>query len=584
MSSGNRRNIIVFLIWGIVFGAGSVVLCLYSTGMLQSYDRIAVAIYVCCGLFIAYSVSRVERLHCLRPDLPAFFTALFMSALLVVSMVFEFLMMTGRLGVFSLFDAFGQQPIFYLVVFCGHTLFFYLLYTSIHTVFTRCQRKERARPSYWEKEFILFAVLYAAVLIVLYIPVFPYISSPDAANQWQQLHGELSYNRIHAIGHTVFLKLLLFVFDDFTSVIIFHIIAISCIYALFSCYFLKKGFTFRLIAFVFCAALVVTTRVSEAYFTPWKDTPEALCLAVVLWFILRQLDAHEISDLSAAECIGLGMALAGCYLFRLNGIIALIVCGTYFTVSFLRKRCFSSLIAMLGAIFLTISSVNLYAEKVLKPVDMENGFSIQVFGSGIAAMVNSGELSEAELADVNALLSVDWMLETYKHPISKHLLIWLNDYSPEINENPDMEIFNNRFVLALGENKQEVIALYMKLMPRHFISCVKDVLGSIHIMWRTGPLFLCSYSFPVLLVLYIARKAKLSLRQYVVFLPSLCNTVSIMISTITNEIRYLLPTFMLLPVYFLYILMKNRDVQDQTGKMKSNDNRKNQFIEAKVVL
>jgi len=60
------------------------------------------------------------------------------------------------------------------------------------------------------------------------------------------------------------------------------------------------------------------------------------------------------------------------------------------------------------------------------------------------------------------------------------------------------------------------------------------------------------------LIVYLVIKAHLKPRDLAVFLPSACNTVSIMISTITNEERYLLPTFMLMPVFFLYLVCKSQ--------------------------
>jgi hypothetical protein len=42
-------------------------------------------------------------------------------------------------------------------------------------------------------------------------------------------------------------------------------------------------------------------------------------------------------------------------------------------------------------------------------------------------------------------------------------------------------------------------------------------------------------------------------RFWLAMLPILCNVVSILISTVTNEIRYLMPTFLLTPVLLLYV-------------------------------
>ena len=43
-------------------------------------------------------------------------------------------------------------------------------------------------------------------------------------------------------------------------------------------------------------------------------------------------------------------------------------------------------------------------------------------------------------------------------------------------------------------------------------------------------------------------------KHWVIFLPIVCSVLSIFVSTITNEYRYILPTFTLFPVLLLYIV------------------------------
>ena len=82
-------------------------------------------------------------------------------------------------------------------------------------------------------------------------------------------------------------------------------------------------------------------------------------------------------------------------------------------------------------------------------------------------------------------------------------------------------------------------------------------------MWNTPLMFSSSYLFQVVTIAFLAVGARLKLKDSIVFLPSLCNTVSIMISTITNESRYLLPAYMLMPVFFLYVVRKNSEYKEQ---------------------
>ena len=101
----------------------------------------------------------------------------------------------------------------------------------------------------------------------MYMIFYPYISSYDSINQWDQIHGLLSYNRIHSIGHTIFLKGLLSIYDDFIIVVLFQLVGISAVYLLFSNYFLSKGFPLWSVAAVFAVSLI-TDSSAELIFLP----------------------------------------------------------------------------------------------------------------------------------------------------------------------------------------------------------------------------------------------------------------------------------------------------------------------------
>lgn len=450
-------------------------------------------------------------------------------------------------------------------VFLLLCLFFYLLFFCIKNFWLRdfeiVSNRKKLKDMPQRKNYVFLALLFGLILLRMYMIFFPYGSSPDTVNQWEQIHGVLPYNRIHAIGHTIFLKGLLSIYDNYMIVIVFHILWVMAIYLLFSNYFLSKGFPVWSVATVFAFSLIVELMAKWAYFYPLKDTPAALCICLTTLILMKYSEEKKIGLFSATV---LGFALAWCWLFRLNGIIVFCVMGAYFSFSFIKHRYFRQLSLMLAAIILSVGFVNIYTDKCLKPAEYENGFSIQVFASGIAAMVDSGELSDEELERIDEFISVDWMQSNYSR-FKKNMLIWEIDGEISSDE-PELEIFNNKFVLDLGANKQQIIKLYFELMPRHLAVCIKDIFGSIFMMWKTPLVFTSSYFFSVLMIVLLAVSARLKLKDSIIFLPSLCNTVSIMISTITNEGRYLLPAFMLMPVFFLYIVQKNIEYKEQNAE------------------
>lgn len=404
---------------------------------------------------------------------------------------------------------------------------------------------------------LFMAMVFIVILAIQYKPLYPSGSSPDALNQWQQIHGELNYNKIHAIGHTIFLKGLLNIYDGYLIVILFHLVGVLCVYLCFASRFRKKGFSIFALTMVFGLALISSSASSTAYYYPWKDTPYALCVCVVT-LCLMDIQEHR---LTLPQAFLLGLALAWCQLFRLNGIIILLVCGCYFAIAFIKSKHYKHLALMMAAILLSVSFVNVYSAKVLKPTEYKNGFSIQPFVYGIAAMVDSGQLTQAEMDEIDALVSVEWMQENYATYAGRTDLIWKSDQDERILNDINLEFFNNGFVLDAGEHRAELIALYFRLMPKHLLICIKDILASLFVMWRCEEYFLKSYLFAFLLTVFMAIKAKLRFKDSIVFLPSICNTVSIMISTTTNEARYFLPMFMLAPVFFLYISQKKHEYQ-----------------------
>ena len=398
---------------------------------------------------------------------------------------------------------------------------------------------------------VLLFFLFSPILFLVYQP-FPYNTSQDILDQCAQVHGQLSYNNVHAIGHTLFLKLLLDIYDNLTFVVVFQMAMVAVLHVFFANYFYSKGLPLFLIAFLQGVSLAFIRNSTNAFFAPWKDTPAALCLGVVCLILMRYIDSGKLSKRTS---VILGLALAWCYLFRLNGIVALIFCGGFMSISLLKKKLFPQLILLTAVVAASILTVTLYSDNVLHTINRENGFSMQVFGSGIAAVVNEGELSPQELEEIYKVLPVEWMTGR-----DMRELVWEYDNSPRITSDPNMHVYNNEYILRLGENKTEVIALYLKLLPSHFIICVKDVLQNIGIIWKFDESFFVSnYIFQFSLLAIIACGNHLRGKEWIPFFPSLCSTISIMISTTTNETRYLLPTFMLAPCLILYCVVRARE-------------------------
>lgn len=438
-----------------------------------------------------------------------------------------------------------------LLVFCAYFLLFSsLAQRDLTSRFGPQERGQHLRP----RTLLALAALFSLIVLLPYRFYAPYGISGDTVSQWDQIHGLVPYNTIHAIGHTIFLKLLLSLWDNYAVVVLFHLLALVCLYLVFADFFYRRGLALPYIALVLSLALIWGFKATDAWYYPWKDTPAALCLCIVTLLAAKYVDAGRLSVPAAAL---LGFALAWCFLFRLNGIIALVVCGAVFLVSFARRRHFRQLTAALLAMAVSIGGISLYAQTALHPERYQNGFALQLFGSAIAAVVHEDDLSADELQEIDQLLPVDWMQDLYVDARQKRPLLWEQDDSPAIAANPDLSILNNDFVIRMGENKAGVIRLFLRLLPTHFPTMARDILGSMAIIWMQETLFfITNHIFWLVTIVFLAFRKRLPLREWLVFLPCACNAFSIMISTATNEIRYLLPTFMAAPFFVMYLVWR----------------------------
>ncbi|MDR1465103.1 MAG: hypothetical protein LBJ11_07390 [Oscillospiraceae bacterium] len=112
---------------------------------------------------------------------------------------------------------------------------------------------------------------------------------------------------------------------------------------------------------------------------------------------------------------------------------------------------------------------------------------------------------------------------------------------------------------GLAAHKWEAIKLYLQLLPRNPTICLKEIITNTHALWSfTEPnnIFYCHSTLALaLLAMALVRWSKADWkRKWVLFLPGALNALSIVISTVTNEERYYLPTFLLFVPLALSIL------------------------------
>ena len=463
------------------------------------------------------------------------------------------------------FSAISMRVIYYVLFF----LLFWLFFAGFSPFLKERSKTELSPCSDRKKLNLVFLGVFVFSIFGLCLLWwnYPNAMSPDSQNQWMQIHGEIPYSNIHAIAHTILLKILCSIYDSFSLAVLLNVISVALVYAFFSRLLYKKGVSLSWI-FVLISLSLTNEFFSRVYIFPWKDTPYTACLAAITYITILLLDnGGKIKIGTAFLC---GAAIAFTLLFRLNGIIAAAVCLAFFAYWLIKTKKIQSLLSLAAVCLVCIIGINVYSSVTMEVKKPENGFSIQVFGSGIAAVVaNDGNITPEQQEKLDSLLSSEWMKEKYT-PWNNQKLIWDSDSDPKF-EDPELEIFNNNFVLDLGKNKTEVIKMYLSLLPSNLGICIKDVIYNTAVIWSINDArFYDCHVFMLALMLYAVltlwKKKNGDMKYLAIFVCIVFNAVSIAISTTTNEKRYLLITFTLLPVLLPYIVVRNRE--EKTDSIK----------------
>lgn len=403
------------------------------------------------------------------------------------------------------------------------------------------EMEQSQRPGFWRNP--VFWGMFALTLLGLCMQwralYFPARTSPDTMFQWDMIHGQAAYDDVYAIGHTIFLKALVMVWDHQAFLILVQLMMMAVLAGLFADFLCRRGVPFAVMAVL--VTLYQCLLPASFYMYAWKDNPYAFVVGLVTYFILRSLEEERFSPL---QSILLGGSLAWMMLFRQNGVVPLIFCSIYFLWYFLRRRQWLQPLLALVTAVVCFLGVWFVGYKVLHAESPKNGYAYQVFGSGIAAVVaNDGDISPELMERIEAYLPVEYMKAVYE-PWNNRNLIWGTE-----------EIPYNNFHAMLGDNAEETISIYLALLPRNLGLMARDVLYNTYEVWGIMYLF-SNATMLVLLCIAMAgawRGRKLG-GHWVALLPVLASALSIAISTITNEIRYLQPTYTLFVPLLLYIL------------------------------
>ena len=129
------------------------------------------------------------------------------------------------------------------------------------------------------------------------------------------------------------------------------------------------------------------------------------------------------------------------------------------------------------------------------------------------------------------------------------------------------DVFNNLFILAAGQNPKEILQLYLELFLQNPWLCTTEILRNNTNVWRLdrglGP-FSHVFCLAAMAVAFFCGSGRGMLRRWPALLPVVCNIASVVVAASTNEIRYLLPTFLLAVPSALCFALEGGVPDDQT--------------------
>jgi len=432
--------------------------------------------------------------------------------------------------------------------------------------------------------YIILFIIQTAILGIYFYALNPGNMSYDTYNQVSQLKGIIPYNTWHPIGHTLFVGLLLKIWNNYAVITIFQILFFAAVTSSFYTFLLRYNIKWQVIYF---GAIIMTVLPSVGInvVTQWKDIPFTVGLIwgtlILLKMCLEENYFHKI--INAVEFTACMLIIS---LFRFNGILAFIAMLVYGFIyvrkgSSIQKRNYYGAAASILIIFVL---VNTAVPKKLNAVPNPPGMKLRPVYQGYCALYISG--GEGDLDDksrelIETVCTPEQMNEFYNpyfaDTISSNTPKFLNNLS-KISTADALRIYIEAFMahpgVILGDKfnlsvtmwsvthdrfsynnayttviQEEMIEEFgVRRTENKFTEIVKKLaeytLGENYLLntlvWRTG--FYLSLELILFLYLALKKDKRLSL-----FIPLLCNAVIVFLTMPAQDYRYLWFIFLLFP-------------------------------------
>jgi hypothetical protein len=438
------------------------------------------------------------------------------------------------------------------------------------------------------RHFIILFIIQTLILSIYFYALNPGNMSYDTYNQVSQLKGIIPYNTWHPIGHTLFVGLLLKIWNNYAVITIFQIVFFSAVTSAFYTFLLKYKIKWQIVYFsAIIMAAVPSVGINAV--TQWKDIPFTVGL---LWgtLILLKMSLEENYFHKIINAVEFAVCMLIISLFRFNGILAFIVMLIYSFMyvrlgSGVQKRIYSAAAASILIIFVLI---NLVIPKKLNAVPNPPGMKLRPVYQGYCAVYISGgekDLDNKSRELIETVCTPRQMNEFYNpyfaDTISTNTPKFLNNLS-KISTSDALKMYIEAFMahpgVILGDKfnlsvtmwsvthdrfsynnayttviqKEMIEEFGVRRAENRFTDIVKRIaeytLAENYLLntlvWRTG--FYLSLEFILFLYLALKKDKRLSL-----FIPLLCNALIVFLTMPAQDYRYLWFIFLLFPFLVL---------------------------------
>ena len=426
--------------------------------------------------------------------------------------------------------------------------------------------------------YFIFLFLNLFILSLYWTSYFPCCMSEDSQVQWWEAHHLNYLTDWHPFLYTLFIRLLSFIWNSPSILILFNILLYSIIFSAILNYFYKKGMNFLLLASISILVTIIPTN-GRMMVTFWKDITYS---AGMLWlsFIIVKLVMERQADTPKTQVFSeLFLALAIILFSRHNGIVVVLgslIVVSYFFRSNIKKYLFFSSIFLASFFGLKTTLFRFFKVE-------EGWYTVEhAMVRHLAYYLVKQKLNDSEKAVLLKIMPEEvwikqynpWTHDTYAFGDHKDLYRKnVNQYKSEIRSLFFKKILNDP--LPFLQSEKNITELLWRPIPsansyrnEYCKTCGKGLNNKTRIILDRFTAFSDNvkkpYYMPLLfwsgamnIIIYFAVFLFLIIRRKfiyaIVFLPDLFNTLSLVIANTAQDFRYVYCSFIIFPLILLFL-------------------------------